>query len=219
MSVLIVCGMEQERNLIGERDGAIVVSGLEGDALTAAVDAAIAAGCNYVLSVGTFGLLKPGLKAGLVGGGINIVDPGYDSRCDLDWAAGIQLMTGATPLTITCSTATVATAAQKAALRAATGADAVDLESCTAARIAARRGKPFAWLRAASDEANQDIPPLALAALATTGKLDIWALIDDLPADHDEIPALLALANSSNLAFNALSLALANLGVVYGIAG
>jgi len=221
----VVLGMWNEDNDLGKRDNTVAIWGLEGPALTSAIEGAVAGGCTRILSVGTAGALNPALKGGevCVGVGFGVVSIGSAGSapvppvsCDSAWSESIRRMTGATPVFITWSDTTVATASQKTALRNRTGADAVDLESITAACVAAKHHIPFGWLRVISDTADQDIPPAALAALTATGTLDIGAVIASLAADDAQLPALLALADSSSLALNALPGALLNLGVNYG---
>jgi hypothetical protein len=71
-------------------------------------------------------------------------------------------------------------------------------------------------LRAVSDAADQDIPPAALAAMNAAGGIDVWAVIDSLAGDDSQLPALMKLADSSQLAFNILAQALADVGINYG---
>ncbi len=61
---------------------------------------------------------------------------------------------------------------EKAALRAATGAAAADMESHLAAAFAATRRVPFAALRVVCDPAERGLPPLAAEALRPDGTLD-----------------------------------------------
>jgi nucleoside phosphorylase len=75
------------------------------------------------------------------------------------WRRSLQ---GASGLLITV-TAPVITAAEKAALFAATGAVAVDMESALAGRVAAVGQLPFLVVRAIADDAGQGLPQAALA--------------------------------------------------------
>jgi nucleoside phosphorylase len=59
--------------------------------------------------------------------------------------------------------------AGKRALRAETGALAVDMESHVAARVAARRGLPFAVVRVISDSADEALPPAAQIGMKPDG--------------------------------------------------
>ena len=94
----------------------------------------------------------------------------------------------------------LATAAEKAALRRATGADAVDLESAAAARA----GIPFAALRAICDPAARDLPHAALVALDARGRIGALHVLAAVLARPAELPALLRLAGDAARARRAL---------------
>jgi hypothetical protein len=222
MKIALVCGMLQEAAILGHPDNAIVIVGAgNAEKLAADLEAAIAGGCDHVLSFGTCGALNPALKVGdLVVAGLMVDPPSPGIFCDAAWSKRLRDLTGARPVVGTVSVATVATAADKAALYAATKADVVDMESLIAARSKAR-GIPFAMLRAVSDAANQDIPAAALAAMDKMGGVNwqavIWTLFDTFSSDHEEMLALLKLANSAEAAFEALAKALANIGINFGV--
>jgi hopanoid-associated phosphorylase len=80
----------------------------------------------------------------------------------------------------------------KAALRATTGADAVDMESHIAARYAARNGLPFAAVRVISDPAHRALPELAAAALKPDGNIDIWKVMRGIARRPSDIRALVS---------------------------
>jgi hypothetical protein len=217
MKTAVVVGMQSEANIVGQRPDTVVIVGA-GDAAKLAADlqAAIAGGCDRVLSFGTCGALDPVLEAGAIVVGWSMTGPALTIPCDRAWASSLAAATGGRVVVATVATSTVATAADKAALFAQTKACVVDFESYVAARVAWDKRVPFAMLRAVSDTADQDIPPAALTALDAGGGIDVWAVIDSLAGDDAQLPALLRLADSSTLAFNALAKALADAGVDYG---
>ncbi len=88
----------------------------------------------------------------------------------------------------------VLTVAGKRALRQATGAIAVDMESHALARLAVDRRVPFVVLRAVADSAEADLPSLALAGMAPDGRTRVWPVLRGLAARPQELPALLRLA-------------------------
>ena len=217
MRFAIVVGFGQEAAIVGHPDNAVVIIGAGNAAkLASDLEAAIDGGCDHVLSFGTWGALDPAIKAGEIGVGWNIVSPSLTIACDREWASSLIAATGARREIVTLSATTVATAAAKAALRDHTGATVVDFETPLAARIAWNRGVKFTALRAASDTADQDVPPAALAALGAGGSLDIGAVIGSLAGDMSQLPALLRLDASSHAAFDALAQALANIGINFG---
>lgn len=102
------------------------------------------------------------------------------------------------------SDAPVLTVAGKLALRQATGAVAVDMESHALARLAAQRGIPFVVLRAVADAAESAVPALALAGMAPDGRTRAWPVLRGLARHPGQLPALLRLAVEMRRALAAL---------------
>lgn len=92
----------------------------------------------------------------------------------------------------------------KAALRATTGADAVDMESHIAARYAAENALPFAALRVISDPATRALPKLAAAALKPDGNIDLWKVLHGIARNPSEIGALVSSGRDFNRALRSL---------------
>ncbi|MEZ0168607.1 nucleoside phosphorylase [Microvirga sp. TS319] len=97
---------------------------------------------------------------------------------------------------------TVRTPVAKAALRSATGAAAVDMESHVAAEFAAVCGVPFAAIRVICDAANHSLPPFVGDALDADGLLDWQYILRGVMRQPIQIALLarLALASSAALA-------------------
>ena len=215
----LVCGMKSEAAILGKPDNAVVIVGA-GNAVKLATDlhAAIDGGCTHVLSFGTCGALNPVIKTGeIVVAGMMVDPPASGIFCDAAWSKNLRERTGGRPVIGTISAVTIATAAAKAALYAATKADVVDMESWAAAAVAHAHGVPFAMLRAVSDAAGQDVPPAALAAMDAAGGVDAWGVIESLVEDDEQLPALMALDASSRLAFDALAKAVIDIGINFGV--
>lgn len=217
MSIVLVCGMGTESSLIGDKSTRVI----QGTPATIAVDleaAIVAGGVTHILSWGTCGALDPALPAGSLVVYRSVMGGNGDRvTADGDWTSALATLTGAVAVAATAAPDTVFTAAAKAALFACTGASVVDLESYTAASIAAAHGLPCAGLRAVSDAADQDIPPAALDALTKTGDINAWAAISGAFLNPSELPALMALDASSQLAFSALARAEADVGPTWGL--
>jgi hypothetical protein len=98
----------------------------------------------------------------------------------------------------------VVDAPAKAALQAATGALAVDMESHIAARVAARRGLPFAAARTISDGSDRALPKAAQAGMRPDGGMDVGAVIAQLGRRPWELPALIRTGMEAETAFRAL---------------
>jgi hypothetical protein len=226
-SLAIACGFQLEANLIGEKPGvAVVQSEGSADKLEAGLEAAVAAGAKRILSFGTCGGLNPGLRAGdLVIGVLVAVNSTTKLTFDLRWGAHIKFLLdtdiAAARLrssfgVMGASFGTLATPAQKAALRASIGADVDDLESYTACQVAGRHGLPLAILRGITDAADFALPPAALAALTASGQIDIWAALQSLGGDIGQLPELIELSNNVDACFANLSDALGILGEDFG---
>lgn len=92
----------------------------------------------------------------------------------------------------------------KAALRAATGAAAVDMESHIAAHYAEDKGLPFAALRVISDPASRALPALAVDALKPCGNIDPWKVMKGIARNPTAIPSLMSTARDFNRAIEGL---------------
>jgi adenosylhomocysteine nucleosidase len=95
-------------------------------------------------------------------------------------------------------------ASAKTALRASTGAAAVDMESHRVAAVAAEAGLSCFAVRAISDPASRALPRLAKDALAPDGRARIGAVIGGLFRHPGDLPSLVAAARDSRAALAAL---------------
>jgi adenosylhomocysteine nucleosidase len=85
----------------------------------------------------------------------------------------------------------------KRSLFATTHAQAIDLESGSVARIAAKHDLPFAVVRAICDPAERDLPAAALLALDQHGAIGFLAVLQSVMRQPSQIPALVALARDA----------------------
>lgn len=112
---------------------------------------------------------------------------------------------GARPARFATEARVAVTAADKAAVRARTGADAVEMESgvivaaCRAAEV------PAAIVRAVSDTAEDDLPLDFNALLTPAGRLSLPRLVLAVAARPGRVPALLRLGKRSRLAAERLA--------------
>ncbi|MGH6957296.1 MAG: hypothetical protein ACREEW_11595, partial [Caulobacteraceae bacterium] len=93
---------------------------------------------------------------------------------------------------------------EKKILASATGASAADAESHFAAAEAARRGVPFAAVRAISDSAGRRLPQAALVGLDAQGRMRPSRLVMALARRPREFPALVRTAFEAERAFAVL---------------
>ncbi len=106
---------------------------------------------------------------------------------------------------MTAADAPVLTAGAKSDLRRATEAAAVDMESFIAGQYALKQRIPFVILRAVSDPAERDLPPVVLKAVDPDGGINVRAVIRELIRSPGQLAGLGAAALDSRAAFRALS--------------
>lgn len=99
----------------------------------------------------------------------------------------------------------IASVAEKAALRAESGAIAVDMESHAVAAVAAAAGLPVFVLRVIVDPAARTVPRAALAGLGPDGRRRPLAVLARLLANPVEIPAVIQLARDNGAALRGLA--------------
>ncbi len=165
---------------------------------------------SLVISWGVCGGLDPRLRPGDLIVGAEVVSDGRvigtDGCVTSSLARGLaDLGTRIAVERLAGAAGPVLTAAAKSELRRATGAAGVDMESLAAGRFALERRIPFAILRAVADPAERDLPPLALKAVGSDGRIDAMAVIGGLIRSPGQFPALGAAALDSWAAFRALN--------------
>ena len=164
---------------------------------------------SLVVSWGLCGGLDPRLRPGDLILGTEVVSDEGAVKTDEAVTASLAQRLGSVGARVfvervAASDAPVLTAAAKAALRRATGAGAVDMESLIAGRYALARRAPFAILRAVSDPAERDLPPLVLKAVDSDGGIDALAVIAELVRSPGQFAGLCAAARDSRAAFETL---------------
>lgn len=106
---------------------------------------------------------------------------------------------------LTESTRVVATRAAKAALRAATGGIAADMESAAIARVAHAGNVPFLAVRAIADPAAMDFPSAVSLALNPRGDVRMTALLGQLARHPRQIGELIVLGRAFGAAMRTLT--------------
>lgn len=194
----IVCGLDLEARILarhGDRGSARVIRAPGARAAAAALEL-IEGGATRLASFGFAGGLDPAVGPG------TIVRPGRIIAGDDEWICdGDGALAGVD--------APVLDVARKAALFAATGAAAVDMESHHVARAAREAGIPFQVVRVILDPAARAIPPAALAGMAPDGTTRVGAVVAALLRRPGDLPGLIRLAGDTRRARAALGRAAA----------
>jgi hopanoid-associated phosphorylase len=203
--ILAATGLLSEAKVIQREGVRVIACGGHGEVLRTRLASEIAANRpSGLLSIGLAGGLAPDLAVGQIVIG-TAVGP---LTANTDWAA--QLIAG-NPGTasgpIAGVAAPAASVAEKAALHAATGAIAVDMESHIVAEVAAAHGLPFAILRVIGDSAADTLPAAARVPLRPDGGVAMPAVLAAVVRRPWEIPALIRLAAATGRALKRLQAA------------
>jgi len=216
--VLLVSGLARESR-IGRGPGVVTLCG-NAARLAALLDAQSAANLKAVISFGIAGGLDPALEPGNLVLAVRVhygsqtwtADPPLVSSLSQNFAAaGLATRHGA----IAGVDAPVMTPAGKAEQRAVTGADAVDMESHLVAAYAAKHGLPFCALRVISDPATRALPAAASRAVKPDGRIDLAAVLKNMPRRPAHVGPMIAAARDAAAAFGALGRCRRLLGVAH----
>jgi hopanoid-associated phosphorylase len=201
-SVLAVVGMQSEAKLLPP-GMPVVVSGGDPVRLRALLRQA-PEGIQAVFSFGIAGGLDPELLCGDLVVATRVRGQGGAYASHLGWSAALARACGARFGMVAGASAVIGEPARKRALRAATGAMVVDLETETAAAFAAQLGLPFAALRAVADTAEEVLPRAAAVGLTADGRPAAGRVALALLRKPNDLPALLTVARRSRAALLAL---------------
>jgi hopanoid-associated phosphorylase len=204
VTILAITGLKREAEIAGG-DGVVAVAG-GGDAkgLAEKLDA-LHGDIRGVISFGLAGGLSPLLKFGEAVIADQVISGSEQWRCDERWRVALAAkLSAAHQGPIAASSTILENAENKAALFAATGALAVDMESAVAARFAAARELPFAVLRVISDDARHVLPPAVLVAMKPDGGIAIGRVLGSLLRHPLQTPNLIRMARTSGKAFKEL---------------
>jgi adenosylhomocysteine nucleosidase len=207
--VLIVTGLVQEARIAAGPGMTVICSSSDPQQLRALLTVFDPATIRGVISFGVAGGLDPSLKSG------DVVVATEVLAGDTRWLAGLPLneeMIASVALGrrrvvrggLAGVEQMVAAQALKAALRSATGAAAVDMESHIAAAYAAKAGLPFAALRVISDPASRALPALAMSALKPNGDIDLRKILRGVARNPTTLRALVSTGIDFNRALKSL---------------
>jgi adenosylhomocysteine nucleosidase len=207
--VLIVTGLVQEARIAAGPGMTVICSSSDPQQLRALLTVFDPTTIRGVISFGVAGGLDPSLKSG------DVVVATEVLAGDTRWLAGLPLnedMIASVALGrrrvvrggLAGVEQVIAAQALKAALRSATGAAAVDMESHIAADYAAKAGLPFAALRVISDPASRALPALALSAIKPNGDIDLRKVLRGLVRHPTTLRALVSTGIDFNRALKSL---------------
>jgi hypothetical protein len=197
VTLIIACGLKREARIFNRpgRDLVVVIGGGVAATLDRDLDNKAALFPGIILSCGIAGALAPSLRPG---------DVVIDGNVLLVERLG-QALPHAHRGGIVGSDAIAASAAEKRILHERTGAIAVDMESHVAARVAVRKGVPFAALRVISECADDDLPPAALVGMRPDGGMALGAVLASLARNPRQLPALIRTGRQADQAFRSLA--------------
>ena len=158
-----------------------------------------------IISIGVAAGLAPGLKPGSCVIASEVVNGAKHFAADDTWRHRISAKLPSASVERIAGTSNIlASLEAKAGLYRATGAAAADMESHIAAAFAAEQKIPFAALRIVADPAESTLPPAALNALSTDGRIRYGAVLGSIARHPGQIPALMRTAGESRIAFREL---------------
>ena len=208
MSTFICFALKEEaapfRKIAAEKSGvSVLIVGIGRQNAEKSVRSFLASNSpELVLTCGFAGGLNPDLKLGDVIFELSTLNIQPSTRL---------LAAGAKSAKIFCADRIATTVAEKKALRAETGADAVEMESAAIHAVCAERGIPCVTVRVISDTADEDLP-LDFNALAKADKsIDFGKLFLAIAKSPGKIGALMALQKKTRLAAERLAAVLSKI--------
>lgn len=168
----------------------------------AAAERLVAQGATALVSFGLAGGLDPGLIAGAIVIPAEVMEHGQRYRTTYALCAQFG---GQMPVRALATDSILATPESKVQAHYDTYSVIVDMESGAVARVAARHGLPFAAVRAVCDPAGFALPPLALEALDSGGRIGAWRVLRSVLRRPGQIPALITLSGHAGEARAALA--------------
>jgi hopanoid-associated phosphorylase len=196
--------MKREARIVSGLNVRVVIGG-DGSRIVQRIDVALDSTVQGIISIGIAGALAPELKIGDCLVATRVQGNTAELPCDARWQAQLlRLLPNAKAGTLIGVRAPATNVQGKAALRAASNADAVDMESDLAAEAAARRGLPFAALRVISDTAADALPPATAAALNPDGGINLMSVLASILKQPSQIPALICTGRNADTALAAL---------------
>lgn len=222
LPVLAVTGLAREARLAAGPGIATIWAGGDPTRLRALLRARMQPNCRAVVSIGIAGGLDPMLVPGDVIVATGIAAPDRRYQVSMDLARRLATRLSEHPkLVVLATLAGVDTAvispAAKMALRDATGAVAVDMESHVAVAFAAAHRLPFAAVRVVCDPADRTLPHLVADALRPDGEISLLSVLGGLIQRPTQVAALTRVASDFAEGLQALRRCRDLLGLGFGV--
>ena len=209
LPVLIVTGLKQEARIAAGPGLTVICSSSNPTQLREMMTSFDPRSIRGIVSFGVAGGLNPALKSGdiVIASQIVTANRRWSTEASLteDLVAlpmkrGRSIVSGV----LAGVEAVVLGQVGKEALRATTGADAVDMESHIAARYAEYNGLPFAAVRVISDPSHRSLPQITMNAIKPNGKVDVWKVMRGVARNPRTIPHLISTGRDFNRALRSL---------------
>lgn len=198
----IVTGLRAEARIARRLGAKVAIGGGTAEGARRAVLALVEQGVTALISFGLAGALDPALASGAL-----IVPEAVfagHTRLATDPALS-RALGGPTTRCLLGAEAAAATPAEKHRLWRETGCVAIDLESGVLAGVAGEFGLRFAVLRAVCDPADVSLPPAAMVALSSDGRIRPAHVLASVAREPGQIVALMRLARAAALARRTLA--------------
>lgn len=207
--ILVVTGMAAEARLAVGPGVTTVMAGGNPARLRSMLRARVQPECRAVISIGIAGGLCPSLVPGDVIVATGIAGPNRRHIASSIVAHRLAARLSDHPKRVIMADVAGADSAvvspeAKRALRSATGALVVDMESHVAAAFAARHGLPFAAVRVVCDPAHRSLPDLVATALRPDGAVSLCGVARSLWQRPVQVYGMLRLAHDAAEGFRAL---------------
>jgi adenosylhomocysteine nucleosidase len=207
--VLVVTGMAAEARLAAGPGVTTVMAGGNPTRLRSLLGARVQPDCRAVISVGIAGGLDPSLVPGDVIVATGVAAPDRRHAASSFVAHRLAARLSDHPKRVIMADvagvdSAVVSPGAKRALRKATGALAVDMESHVAAAFAAQHGLPFAAVRVVCDPAHRALPDLVSIAVRPDGKVSLCGVFRSLWQRPAQLFAMPRLARDAAEGFRAL---------------
>lgn len=222
--VLAITGLAAEARLTAGPGVVTLMAGANPARLRSLLLPLAAPDCRAVISFGIAGGLDPSLAPGDVVVATGVVAPDRYLGASASVARDLAARLCRHPKRLIMADLAgvdraVMTPVEKRALRSATGAIAVDMESHVAAAFAVQHRLPFAAVRVVCDPAHRALPTLVESALRPDGEISLTGMLASLCRRPLQLLAMPRLARDAAEGFRALRRCRELLGHGLGIGG